>query len=72
MQTIASQSQAQDFFNAPTDDPEAFGLGYEELDAHNIPVPGTFLDVKPFDPMTPTVCLPLGLGNTPVIEPGSS
>jgi FtsP/CotA-like multicopper oxidase with cupredoxin domain len=56
------------FFNAPTDDSDAFGLGYEELDEHNVPVPGTFMDVKPFDPMRPTVCLPLGPGNTPVIE----
>jgi L-ascorbate oxidase len=26
------------------------------------------MDVKPFDPMTPTVCLPLGPRNTPVTE----
>jgi L-ascorbate oxidase len=56
------------FFNAPIDDPDAFGLGYEELDDHDVPVPGTFMDVKPFDPMRPTVCLPLGSGNTPVTE----
>ncbi len=56
------------FFNAPTDNPDAFGLGYEELDEHNVPVPGTFMDVKAFDPMTPTVCLPLGARNTPVTE----
>jgi L-ascorbate oxidase len=56
------------FSNAPTDSPDAFGLGYEELDEHNIPVPGTFMDVKAFDPMTPTVCLPLGARNTPVTE----
>ncbi len=56
------------FFNVPTDNPDAFGLGYEEVDEHNIPVPGTFMDVKPFDPMRPTVCLPLGPGNTPVTE----
>jgi hypothetical protein len=54
------------FFNVPTDNPDAFGLGYEEVDEHNIPVPGTFMDVKPFDPMRPTVCLPLGPGNIPV------
>lgn len=56
------------FFNAPADDPDAFGLGYEELDAKGVPVPGTFMDVKPFDPMTPTVCLTLGRGNSPVTE----
>ena len=60
------------FFNAPTDDPDAFGLGYEELDEHDVPVPGTFMDVKPFDPMRPTVCLPLGPGNSPVTERWSS
>jgi L-ascorbate oxidase len=56
------------FFNAPTDDPDAFGLGYEELDEHDAPVPGSFMDVKAFDPMRPTVCLPLRPGNTPVTE----
>jgi FtsP/CotA-like multicopper oxidase with cupredoxin domain len=54
--------------SAPTDDPDAFGLGYEELDEHDVPVPGSFMDVKAFDPMRPTVCLPLGSGNTPVTE----
>lgn len=56
------------FFNAPADDPDGFGLGYEEVDEHNVPVPGTFMDVKRFNPMTPTVCLPLGPGNSPVAE----
>ncbi|SFK12029.1 multicopper oxidase family protein [Methylocapsa palsarum] len=56
------------FFNAPTSDPDAFGLGYEELDAHGAPVPGTFMDVKEFDPSRPTICLPLGPRNTPVHE----
>ena len=56
------------FFNVPADQPDGFGLGYEEVDEHNIPVPGTFMDVKPFDPMRPTVCLPLGPGHTPVTE----
>jgi hypothetical protein len=56
------------FFNVPADLPDGFGLGYEELDEHNMPVPGTFMDVTPFDPMRPTVCLPLGPGNSPVTE----
>jgi FtsP/CotA-like multicopper oxidase with cupredoxin domain len=56
------------FFNVPAGLPDGFGLGYEELDENNVPVPGTFMDVKPFDPMTPTVCLPLGPGNAPVSE----
>ena len=56
------------FFNAPADDPDAFGLGYEEVDPRGRPVPGTFLDVTPFDPDKATICLPLGRGNTPVHE----
>ena len=56
------------FFNVPTDNPNAFGLGYEEVDASGQPVPGTFRDVTPFDPDTPTVCVPLGPGNTATHE----
>lgn len=56
------------FFNVPASNPDAFGLGYEELDAQGQPVPGTFQDVAQFDPMRPTVCLPLGPGNTSVKE----
>ncbi len=56
------------FFNVPVDNPNGFGLGYEELDSRSRPVPGTFQDVAPFDPMRPTVCLPLGAGNTSVKE----
>jgi FtsP/CotA-like multicopper oxidase with cupredoxin domain len=56
------------FFNVPTLDPSAFGLGYEEIDANGNPVPGTFQDVAPFDPARPTVCVPLGPGNTPAME----
>jgi hypothetical protein len=66
--TLPKNHKRRIFFNAPTDDPDAFGLGYEELDEHDVPVPGTFMDVKAFDPMRPTVCLPLGLGNTPITE----
>jgi FtsP/CotA-like multicopper oxidase with cupredoxin domain len=52
----------------PVDIESPFGLGYEELDEHGKPVPGTFLDVAVFDPQRPTVCLTLGPGNTPAIE----
>jgi L-ascorbate oxidase len=45
-----------------------WGLGYEEVDGRGRPVPGTFQDVAPFDPARPTVCLPLGAGNTSVKE----
>ncbi|MDE2401250.1 MAG: multicopper oxidase domain-containing protein [Burkholderiales bacterium] len=41
-----------------------FGLGYEEIDAYGVTVPGTFVDVKAFDPDTPTICVSLATGNT--------
>jgi len=56
------------FFNLAADRSGLFGLGYEELDSNSVPVPGTFVDVHAFDPTAPTVCLPLGAGNTPVTE----
>jgi L-ascorbate oxidase len=56
------------FLNVPASDPNAFGLGYEEVDANGQPVPGTFMDVAAFDPMRATVCLPLGAGNSPSKE----
>jgi FtsP/CotA-like multicopper oxidase with cupredoxin domain len=56
------------FFNVPAGMPDAFGMGYEEIDANGNPVPGTFQDVAPFDPARPTVCVPLGADNTPVAE----
>lgn len=46
----------------------AFGLGYEELDENDQPVPGTFLDIEPFNQDKPTICLTLGPGNTPTTE----
>ncbi|MEK8032116.1 multicopper oxidase domain-containing protein [Ideonella sp. DXS29W] len=46
----------------------AFGLGYEELDENDQPVPGTFLDIEPFNADKPTLCIPLGAGNTPATE----
>jgi len=65
---LAPGHQRRIFFNTPTTEPDAFGLGYEELDDKGNPVPGTFQDVKPFDPATPTICVPLGKGNVPVHE----
>jgi FtsP/CotA-like multicopper oxidase with cupredoxin domain len=53
----------------PAPPPDQFyGLGYEEVDENDQPIPGTFIDVAPFDPATPTVCLPLAAGNLPAIE----
>jgi FtsP/CotA-like multicopper oxidase with cupredoxin domain len=45
-----------------------FGLGYEELDEHGVPVPGTYVPVSRFDPSKNSICLPLGPGQTPVHE----
>ena len=56
------------FFGIPTSDPNAFGLGYEEVDQNDNPVPGTFEDISAFDAAYVNVCLPLGPGNTPVTE----
>jgi L-ascorbate oxidase len=56
------------FFGNPVSDPKAFGLGYEEVDRNDNPVPGTFRDVAAFDPAKINICLPLGPGNTPVTE----
>jgi plastocyanin len=56
------------FFGGTAGAPYHFGLGYEEIDAQGEPVPGTFVDITPFDPTTPTVCVPLGAGNSAVAE----
>jgi len=56
------------FFGSPPQSPYGLGLGYEEVDEQGTPVPGTFMDITPFDPSSPTVCLPLGPGNHPTIE----
>jgi L-ascorbate oxidase len=56
------------FFGVPSSDLKAFGLGYEEIDENDNPVPGTFRDVAPFDPATINICLPLGPHSTPVSE----
>src|ERR1700722_10994657 len=56
------------FFNAASAGRAWLGLGYEELDENDVPVPGTFIDVSPFNPAAPTVCLPLAPGNLPATE----
>jgi len=56
------------FFGVPADNPDGFGLGYEEIDQNGNPVPGTFQDITPFDHSLVTVCLPLASGNKPVEE----
>jgi FtsP/CotA-like multicopper oxidase with cupredoxin domain len=56
------------FFGVPSSNPNAYGLGYEEVDENDHPVPGTFRDIAAYDSSVISVCLPLGPGNTPVIE----
>jgi len=56
------------FFGVPPWDSDLFGLGYEEVDADDNPVPGTFQEISPFDPDNVNVCLPLASGNQPVTE----
>ncbi len=56
------------FYSVPTNNMDAFGLAYEEVDAQGQVVGAPATDVTPFDPMYPTVCVPLGPGNTPVTE----
>lgn len=56
------------FFGVPAADPDAFGLGYEEVDHNGEPVPGSFQPVEPFDHARINICLPLADGNRPVEE----
>jgi len=56
------------FFGVPSSNPNAYGLGYEEVDENDHPVPGSFRDIAPYDPSAISVCLPLGPANTPVTE----
>ena len=56
------------FFGVPKGDPDAFGLGYEEVDQRGRTVPGTFRDITEFDHSVIDVCLPLAKGNNAVNE----
>lgn len=56
------------FYGVPTTNLDGFGLAYEELDAKGNVVGAPATDLIPFDPMYPTVCVPLGPNNTPVTE----
>ena len=56
------------FFGVPSSNPNAYGLGYEEVDQNDHPVPGTFRDIAPYNPSVISVCLPLGPGNKSVTE----
>lgn len=56
------------FFGVPASNPNGYGLGYEEVDANDQPVPNTFRDIAVYDPSVVNVCLPLAPGNHPVTE----
>jgi plastocyanin len=56
------------FFGVPASNKNGYGLGSEEVDENDHPVPGTFRDIAVFDPSLISVCLPLGPGNKPVTE----
>ncbi len=56
------------YYGIPANSQFNFGLGYEVVDDKGNVVPGSTVDITPFDPNTPIICLPLGAGNTPVTE----
>jgi L-ascorbate oxidase len=56
------------FFGVPASNKNGYGLGLEEVDENDQPVPGTFRDIAVFDPSSIGVCLPLGPSNKPVTE----
>ncbi|HLY42650.1 MAG TPA: multicopper oxidase domain-containing protein [Terracidiphilus sp.] len=60
--------QRRIFFGIPSNNPDGFGLGYEEIDDKGNPVPGTFEDITAFNPEYINVCLPLAPNNQPVTE----
>ncbi len=45
-----------------------FGLGYEVVDAKGQTVPGSSVDIVPFDPNVPIICVPLSPANKPIKE----
>jgi FtsP/CotA-like multicopper oxidase with cupredoxin domain len=52
----------------PANNPDGFGLGYEEVDAHGEVVTGTRLAVRSFDPSQNLICVPLDPGQKPAHE----
>jgi L-ascorbate oxidase len=66
---LASGHRRRIIFGFPdTSNPDVFGLGYEEVDENDAPVPGTELPLMAFDPSANSICIPLGPGQTPVTE----
>jgi L-ascorbate oxidase len=56
------------FLVDPYNNPNIFGLGYEEVDQHGAVVPRSQIPVSSFDPSNNTICLPLGPRQTPAHE----
>lgn len=64
------------FFSVTAEDPDLFGLGYEEVDTNKYPnkfgiypaVPNSFKPITAFNGAMPTICLTLGYNNVPVPE----
>ncbi len=52
----------------PSNNPDSFGLGYEEIDQNGAVVAGSQVPVSSFDPSNNTICLPLGRGQIPAHE----
>jgi FtsP/CotA-like multicopper oxidase with cupredoxin domain len=66
---LASGHRRRIFFGfVDTNNPDVFGLGYEEVDANGAVVEGTQIPISNFDPAITTVCLPLGPRQAPVRE----
>ena len=65
---LPSRHRRRIFFGVPASSKNGYGLGLEEVDENDQPVPGTFRDIAAFDPSLTNVCLPLGPGNKPVTE----
>jgi FtsP/CotA-like multicopper oxidase with cupredoxin domain len=65
---LPSDHRRRIFFGVPASNKNGYGLGLEEVDENENPVPGTFRDITAFDPSSISVCLPLGPGNKPVTE----
>jgi FtsP/CotA-like multicopper oxidase with cupredoxin domain len=59
---------ARRIFLGTAGETRAFGMGYEEIDENGAVVPHTTQEVTPFNPDRPTICVPLGAGNTPTHE----
>ena len=73
---LAAGHRRRIYFDIPTNFPDLFGLGYEEVDTTQAPnkygiypaVPNTYVPVTEFNAAMPTVCLTLGPNNIPVPE----